>query len=133
MLEKLKSLFRRRPQIVSEHDPNFSKKMASFTINVNVDNTTDLVFDWPDWTPDNQASVKLVANGLAQALFTLTNGAMNKDMLDTLISYECFDQTDKVFIENTVGTWANMDNMLKESLKGQNVPLVKPRETFQQG
>ena len=36
MLEKLKSLFSRKPQIVSEHDPNFSKKMAS-TINVNVD------------------------------------------------------------------------------------------------
>lgn len=130
MLEKLKSLFRKKPNIVTENDPDFNKKMGSFTINVNVDNTTDLVFDWPDWNPDNQASVKLVANGMAQALFTLTNGALNKDMIDTLIAYETYDVTDKVFIETVVGTWANMDNMLKEQLKGSNIPLIKPREAF---
>lgn len=133
MLEKLKSFFKRKPRIISEDELALNRKIASFTINVNVDNTTDLVFDWPDWTPDNAASAKLVANGLAQALFTLTNGALNKDMIDTLMTYECFDHTDKVFVETTVGTWANMDNMLKEQLKGQNIPLIKPREAFKQG
>lgn len=129
MLEKLKSLFRRK-KIIDEAELQTSKRMASFTITVNVDNTTDLEYNWPDWNPDNAASVKLVANGLAQALFSLTNGAMNKDMLDTLIAYETYDVTDKVFIENVVGTWVNMDNMLKDQLKGQNIPVVKPRDAF---
>ena len=129
MLEKLKSLFSRK-KVLSEEDISIAKKMASFTITVNVDNTTDLVYDWPDWTPDNQASAKLVATSLAQALFTLTNGALSKDMVDTLISYECFNVTDQVFVDTTVATWANMDNMMRDQLKGQNTPLIKPREAF---
>lgn len=133
MLEKLMSMFRRKKPVITDANDDFNKKIASFTINVNVDNTSDLEYNWPDWTPDNAPSAKLVANALAQALFTLTNGALNKDMVDTLINYETYDVTDKVFIENVIASWVNMDNMLKESLKGQNVPLVKPRETFQQG
>jgi hypothetical protein len=129
MLEKLKSLFSRK-KVLSEDDIRLAKKMASFTISVNVDNTTDLVYDWPDWTPDNQASAKLVATSLAQALFTLTNGALSKDMVDTLISYECFNTTDQMFVDTTVATWANMDNMMRDQLKGQNTPLIKPREAF---
>ena len=129
MLEKLKSLFSRK-KVLSEDDIGIGKKMASFTITVNVDNTTDLVYDWPDWTPDNQASAKLVATSLAQALFTLKNGALSKDMVDTLISYECFNITDQVFVDTTVATWANMDNMMRDQLKGQNTPLIKPREAF---
>jgi hypothetical protein len=129
MLEKLKSLFSRK-KVLSEDDLMSAKKMASFTINVNVDNTTDLIYDWPDWTPDNQASAKLIATSLAQALFTLTNGALSKDMVDTLISYECFNTTDKVFVDTTVGAWANMDNMMQDQLKGQNTPIIKPREAF---
>lgn len=133
MLEKLKSLFSRKKKPISEAELQQAKKMASFTVSINVDNTTDLEYNWPDWTPDNHASVKLVANGLAQALFTLTNGGMDKDMLDTLISYQTYDQTDKVFIETVVGNWVNMDNLLKEQLKGHNLPVVKPREAFKQG
>jgi len=133
MFNFLSNLFNRNPKVLKEGDPGFTKKMASFTISVNVDNTTDLEFTWPDWTPDNQASVPLVANALASTLFTLTNSAMNKELLDTLTGYHTYDVNDKRFIEQTVNNWVNMDNMFREQLKGQNLPVVKPSEAFKTG
>ena len=133
MFKFLSNLFNRRTKVLKEGDVGFSKKMASFTISVNVDNTTDLEFNWPDWNPDNQASVPLVANTLASTLFTLTNGAMNKQLLDTLVEYQTYDVNDKRFIEQTVTNWVNMDNMFREQLKGQNLPVVKPSEAFKTG
>lgn len=127
------NLFSKKKKVLKEGDQEFTKKMASFTITVNVDNTTDLEFTWPDWTPDNQASVPLVANALASTLFTLTNGAINKELLDTLMSYKTYDTQDKRFIELTINDWVNMDNIFRETLKGSNIPVVKPSEAFKNG
>jgi hypothetical protein len=124
------NLFSKKKKVLKEGDADFTKKMASFTISVNVDNTTDLEFTWPDWTPDNQASVPLVANALASTLFTLTNGAINKELLDTLMAYKTYDTQDKRFIELTINDWVNMDNIFRETLKGSNIPVVKPSEAF---
>jgi len=127
------NLFNKKKKVLKEGDKEFTKKMASFTISVNVDNTTDLEFTWPDWTPDNQASVPLVANALASTLFTLTNGAINKELLDTLMAYKTYDVQDKRFIELTINDWVNMDNIFRETLKGSNIPVVKPSEAFKNG
>ena len=124
------NLFSKKKKVLKEGDADFTKKMASFTISVNVDNTTDLEFTLPDWTPDNQASVPLVANALASTLFTLTNGAINKELLDTLMAYKTYDTQDKRFIELTINDWVNMDNIFRETLKGSNIPVVKPSEAF---
>lgn len=127
------NLFNKKKKVFKEGDKEFTKKIASFTISVNVDNTTDLEFTWPDWTPDNQASVPLVANALASTLFTLTNGAINKELLDTLMAYKTYDVQDKRFIELTINDWVNMDNIFRETLKGSNIPVVKPSEAFKNG
>ena len=127
------NFFKKKKKVIKDGDDGFSKKMASFTINVNVDNTTDLEFTWPDWNPDNQASVPLVANALAQTLFTLTNGAINKELLNTLMSYKAYDPNDKRFIELTINDWVNMDNIFRETLKGSNIPVVKPSDAFKTG
>jgi hypothetical protein len=75
----------------------------------------------------------MVANALASTLFTLTNGAINKEVLETLTGYKTYDINDKRFIEQTVGNWVNMDNIFREQLKGQNLPVVKPSEAFKTG
>jgi len=50
-----------------------------------------------------------------------------------LTGYKTYDINDKRFIEQTVGNWVNMDNIFREQLKGQNLPVVKPSEAFKTG
>lgn len=131
MFDFIKNIFNRSktPTIVIEELPE-APKLASLTVEVNIDGTMNILCDWPDFNEDNAETLKNVSHYYALAIHALCNGYLEQDIIDTLKCYDKDNVFNALFAHNTLVELVNTDKLSKWKNTDEDRPIISPLNVF---
>jgi len=125
MLNFFKRLFVKKPVANIEQS---NSVIASITIENNHDGSLNITCDWPEFNVDNYDSMPNVAKAFASSIYSINNGILAKDIIDTLKNHDKTNPYNSVFVNNV---FSELINMEKYSAINQSYnPLISPLEVF---
>jgi hypothetical protein len=105
-----------------------SKHICSINVQLNIDNTIDIVCHWPDLDDLDEMIINDIANRYATMIYLLDSGSLKKDIADTLSSVCENNIYDTYFSRQVLTRWLELFE--KQHLTDSNQPLIKPSSVF---
>lgn len=102
--------------------------VSSITIENNHDGSLNIVCDWPEFNVDNYENMTTVAKAFAASVYSLNNGLLSRDIIDTLKNHDKTNPYNSLFINNVFSEIINIEKYA--SLNQSHSPLVSPLEVF---
>lgn len=104
------------------------KYLCSVNVQLNADNTMDILCHWPDLDKLDELIINDIANRYATMIFLLDSGLLKKDIIDTLSSVCENNVHDTYFARQVLAKWLELFE--KQNLTNSNQPLIKPSSVF---
>ena len=105
-----------------------SKQICSINVQLNIDNTIDIVCHWPDLDDLDELIINDIANRYATMIYLLDSGSLKKDIADTLSSVCENNIYDTYFSRQVLTRWLELFE--NQHLTDSNQPLIKPSSVF---
>ena len=105
-----------------------SKQICSINVQLNIDNTIDIVCHWPDLDDLDELIINDIANRYATMIYLLDSGSLKKDIADTLSSVCENNIYDTYFSRQVLTRWLELFE--NQHLTDSNQPIIKPSSVF---
>jgi hypothetical protein len=113
---------------ISTETEEKNKHICSINVQLNIDNTIDIVCHWPDLDNLDELIINDIANKYATMIYLLDSGSLKKDIADTLSSVCENNIYDTYFSRQVLTRWLELFE--KQHLADSNQPLIKPSSVF---
>jgi len=125
IFKKLYKYFNKKPPEIVQDNPI----MSSLSIGINKDGTINIVCDWPEFNDDNAKTIDPIARFYALTIYSLNEGLLENDIMDTLKKHEVSNPYNTLFVHNTLLELIRLQK-LKKNYKSSNHPIISPLEVF---
>jgi len=105
-----------------------NRHICSINVQLNMNNTIDIVCHWPDLDDLDELIINDIANRYATMIYLLDSGSLKKDIADTLSSVCENNIYDTYFARQVLTRWLELFE--KQDLADSNKPLIKPSSVF---
>lgn len=132
MFNFLKQIFSQKKEKTKIDNKITDKKdyLCSLNIELNYDNSINIVCYWPNLTGLEDDTIDNVANPYGILLYMLNSGLLNQDIIKALSNFEDNNLEDAYFVNKVLSKWLELASPKTESKKHNTDPVIKPSSVF---